>query len=216
MFTYAVAGLVSRLPVGALEINALAMGPCDSATSAVEARVVSPCASGLVLTRVPARVHTDRPLELELTAIGLGPSVDVAESVASWICAHTLLQISIEGPGQPQEAVSLRVKARPSEGGWIARALVHPAAWADAASVTVVSLSLAGWPLPCDCLPAILRVGFNHAPAPTGAVFAAARTGNLPALQAAIDAGGSTEEADEVRGWGSRNHGVSNGGDRKA
>ena len=68
----------------------------------------------------------------------------------------------------------MRVKALPSSSGWIARALARPAAWADAASIAVVSLALGGRPLPCDC----------H-----------------PALQAALDAGGSTEEADEVRSY---------------
>ena len=38
----------------------------------------------------------------------------------------------------------------------------------------------------------------NHSPAPEGAVFAAAWAGNVASLQAALDAGGSTEEADEV------------------
>ena len=36
----------------------------------------------------------------------------------------------------------------------------------------------------------------NHRPAPLGAVWAAADAGNASALQAAISAGGSTEEAD--------------------
>ena len=44
----------------------------------------------------------------------------------------------------------------------------------------------------------------NHAPAPEGAVLAAAEAGDVPALQAALDAGGSTEEADEVREGGRR------------
>ena len=113
-----------------------------------------------------------------------------------------LLSIAVEVPGQPQVAVSLPVSARVSGSVWIARALVSPTTWADAVSVTVVSLSLAGRPLPCDCLPAILRVGYNHAPASAGAVFAAAKAGDVPAQQAALDAGGSTEEADTVRGRG--------------
>ena len=91
------------------------------------------------------------------------------------------------------------VKARPSGGGWIVRVLVRPAAWADAAFVTVHSMSLAGRPLLCDCLPATLRVGYNHAPAPDGAVYQAAQAGDVVALQAALDAGGSTEEANNVR-----------------
>ena len=69
-----------------------------------------------------------------------------------------------------------------------------------------MSLSLVGRPLPCDCLPATLRVGYNHAPAPMGAVYGAAKAGEVPALQATLDAGGSTEEAEEVcwerHAWG--------------
>ena len=113
---------------------------------------------------------------------------------------HACLAIAIVLAGQPRGEVPTRVKARLSGGGWTARALASPSAWADAVSVTVVSLSLAGRPLPCDCLPATLQVGYNHAPAPAGAVFAAAMAGDVPALQAALDAGGSTEEAGEVCG----------------
>ena len=87
-----------------------------------------------------------------------------------------------------------------SGGIWVIRALIRPAAWAEAASVTVVSLSLVDRLLSCDSLPATLRIGYNHAPTPTGAVLEAAKAGDAAALQAALDAGGSTEEADEVRG----------------
>ena len=81
--------------------------------------------------------------------------------------------------------------------------MLLPGPWkADAASLTVVSLSLAGRLLPSDCLPATLPVGYNHAPAPAGAVLEAAMAGDVPALHAALEAGGSTEEACEVRGWG--------------
>ena len=201
LYTYAVTDLISRLPMGALEIPALGIEPFVSATSAVDARLVSPSASAraLAIANVPARVHADRPFEIELAANGLGPCVDAAESVASWISDHALLQISVEVPGQPQGEASVYVEARSSGGGWILRALIRPAAWADAASVTVVSLSLAGQPVPCDCLPATLRVGYNHAPAPDGAVYQAAQAGDVVALQAALDAGGSTEEANNVR-----------------
>ena len=185
-----------------LEIPALGMEPCDYAIAAVEARLVSPTASALALTRVPARVHADQPLEIELDAVGLSPGVSAAVSVASWISANARLHISVDVPGQRRREVFVHATACPSGSGWNARALIHPATWADAASVTVVSLSLAGRPLPCDCLPATLKVGYNHAPAPAGSVYAAAIAGDVAALQAALDAGGSTEEADEVRGNG--------------
>ena len=188
------------IPSKAFQVHNLAMAPFLSTTSAIEARLISQSPSDFMLNHVPICVHVNRPLELELASIGLGAGADVAESLASWISTHALIQISVEVPGHPRREVSVLVKARPSKGGWIVRVLVRPAYWADAASVTVVSLSLAGQPLPCECLPATLRGGYNHAPAPEGAIFAAAWAGDVPALRVALDAGGSTEEADTVRG----------------
>ena len=182
-----------------VEIITLGMEPCDSATSAIKARLVSPSASNFVVSRVPLRVHADRPLELELTAVGLGAGAGVAVSIASWISAHARLVIAVSMPGQRRGVKSVPVTARPSGGSWIIRALARPSAWADAVSVTVVSFSLAGRPLTCDILPVTLRMGFSHAKTPAGAVLKAAKAGDGPALWAAIEAGGSTEEAEAVR-----------------
>ena len=44
--------------------------------------------------------------------------------------------------------------------------------------------------------------GVDPSPAPVGAVLKAAQAGNVSALKAALDAGGSTEEATEVRRYG--------------
>jgi len=90
------------------------------------------------------------------------------------------------------------LSVQPILGGWIARALILPATWADETFVAVSSISLAGRPLPGDSLPATLFIGYNHVPAPSGAVFNAALAGDVVALQAALDAGGSTEETNEV------------------
>ena len=199
------AAQASTNPSDASEIPDMTIAP--SATFAIETRLVSTCASEFALSLVPSLVHANRPLEVELTAIGQGAGAGAAESVASWISAHALLQISVEAPGHPGEEVSVLVKARPSGDNWIARVLVRPAYWADATTVTIHSLSLAGRTVPCDCLPATLRVGYNHAPAPEGAVFAAAKAGDVRALEAVIEAGGSTEEADEVRGGQGGTHG---------
>lgn len=194
--------LACSIPAEAFEIPDMTISPFT--TSTIEARLVSPSASEFELSRVPRRVHSDRPLELELVAVRLGAGAGAAVSVASWIFAHARLTITVDMPGQPGGAVVLHVNARPSGGGCIIRALVHPSAWADAATVTVVSLSLAGRPLHSDCLPATLQVGYNHtltiAPASAGAVLSAAKAGSVPALWAALEAGGSTDEADRVRG----------------
>jgi hypothetical protein len=46
-------------------------------------------------------------------------------------------------------------------------------------------------------------VKFNHAPAASGHVTAAAKAGSVPRLVRALERGGSTEERDEVRDCGS-------------
>ena len=200
LIAHTVVGLVSKLPLVPLTIPVLGMGLCESATSAVKARVISPTESILAFTKVPGRVHADRPFEIELSAVGLGLVAGAAVSIARWLSSHARLTITVEVAGQPRAEVILTVTAHLSCGSWMARALVRPASWADAASVTVVSLSLEGQPVPCECLPATLPVGYNHDPAPTGEVYAAAKAGNVAALHAALDAGGSTEEASWVRG----------------
>ena len=134
--------------LGMLENPALCMEPCVWST----ARLVSPSASTLALSRLPGSLHADRPLEIELACKGYDSSGSASTaSVASWLSAHA--RLSVEIGGQP---LSAPVSVRPSGGGWMARALIHPGAWCNAFSVSVVSLVVAGRPLPCDCLPATL------------------------------------------------------------
>ena len=128
-----VAALASTFPPVPLEITELEMSPYDSLTSSIAAQLVSPSASALVLSRVPLRVHSDRPLEIELTDVGLGARMVAAASVARWILAHARLVIDVDVAGQSRLFHSLPVSSRPSGGGWIARALTRPATWDDAA-----------------------------------------------------------------------------------
>lgn len=197
------AALTSVLPAGPLEIHDLDVEPHNSPTSAIEARLISPSASALVLTRLPRRLlpAADRYLKFKLADVGLDTSASGAASVARWICSYVLLSITVEVAERRHVSYCVPVTARRSDDGWVARALIRPETWSNAASVTVVSISLAGRPLSKGLqVPATLQVGYNHAPAPAGAVLAAAEAGDVPALQAALVAGGSTEEADYVRG----------------
>ena len=198
-YTHAALESEVTIPVGPREIPELGMGLCDHISSSVDLRLVNPSPSSLCITRVPSDFYADRPLMIELAVAGLCVDSTMAASVARWLSTHILVNITVDTTGRPRASFTVPVSARPSRGGWIARTLLRPLAWADAASITVVSLSLAGLLLSCDCLPATLRPGYNHAPAPEGAVLKAARAGNVRSLQAALDAGGSTEEVDEVR-----------------
>ena len=196
-----VAALVSSTSIGPIEIPTLVMLPCDAATSAIEASVIRPLATAFLWNHMSGRVHTDRPLEINVTAAGIERGVGATALVARWLSAHALLTIEIDvEAGQDRASYTSPLTTRQSAGGWLARAIISPSAWANAASVTMVSITLAGRLMSCDCLPSTLLVGYNHTPAPAGAVLEAARAGDVPALQAALEAGGSTEEADAVRG----------------
>ena len=185
--------------MGPLEVPALDVELRQSPSSAIDACLVGLSTRALELIRVPPLVLADRPLEIGLAAFGPHVGACAAASMTHCLSTHALLLIVVEFTGQSCATLSVPVAVHSAGDGWVARALIRPAAWADVASVTVVSLSLAGRPLMSDLLPMTLRVGYNHSPAPSGAVLAAAMAGNVLALEAALAAGGSTEEADEVR-----------------
>ena len=138
----------------------------------------------------------DSTLEIKLEAIGLGAGAVAIVTVSRWISTHASLSIDI--CGKSRATYSVPVSARPSGDEWIALALLRPVVFADATPMTLGSILFAGQPLPFYRLPATLRVGYNS-PTSAVAVYEAARDGIIPAQQAALDAGGSTEEADTVR-----------------
>ena len=193
-----VASVVSALPAESVEIPKLNLEICRSPESIVEARLDCPSSSAFCIVSVPSVALANRPLEIGIAAID--QPLSAVASFTQCITCHAMLSIVVQVDGQSLAPHSVPVIVRSCGDAWIVRALINPTSWATAACVTVVSLSLAGRPLPCDCLPATLRVGYNHAPAPAGAVLASARAGDVAALQAALEAGGSTEEAPQVRG----------------
>ena len=183
---------------GPLEITEVAVEPSQSLPSAVGAHIVSPSVGSFVLS-MPSVVLAHRPFEVVLSRTSPCPGDHASVSVACCLITHAQLSVTFKTQSRGLVCELVSISVRPSGSDWIARALIRPALLADAVVVTVDSLALAGRPLTCDCLPVTRGVGYNHAPAPVGAVYRAASAGNVPALQAALDAGGSTEEADHVR-----------------
>lgn len=203
------AALTITLPIGPIEIPQLHAQSSQNPTPTVEALIVCVSAYAMIptITRVPRIVLADKPFEIELGVAALEPGADetasawAARTISCYLSNLAMLSVVIDSEGQVPSLLDVPVAVRHTCGGLIARALVRPSAWADAASVTVASLTLAGRSLPCDCLPATLRVGYNHAPAPKAAVLVASKRGDVPALRGALDDGGSTEETDEVCAW---------------
>ena len=175
------------------------MHPCQPSASLLEGCLFSPFASAIVLDRVPSVLLADRPLEIMLSR-SIDRSETLAIDIADCISTHVRLHIVVETSNTWRLSISAAVSMRPSNEGWIARALVRPGLWSDAVSVTLVTITLAGRSMQCDGLPSTLRTCYNHTPGPAGSVYEAAKAGDAAALQAALDAGSSTEEADEVCG----------------
>lgn len=198
-FAQAAVALSSTLQVSPLEIPELVMEPHRSVTGAVEAQVRSTSVTDIVLSRALPVVLADRPLEIEFAYSGPRPGASATASIATCLSANALLAVIYETQDRARVPDIVQVSARVADGEWITRALVCPASAAGADSFTVVSVTLAGRPLPNDCLPITMRVRYNHSPTPFGLVAAAANSGNVSLLTEALEAGASTEEADEVR-----------------
>lgn len=189
------AASASALPACPLEIPFLGIEPCRLASATIQACLNSPSVNAIRLVRIPCTALADRPLDIRVALPGVCAASN--DTVARVISANAYVTVVAGTVGLCSVPISVHPWTRSD--GWVFRVLIRPASWADAASVTVDSISLTGRPLPCDGLPATLRVGYNHtAPAPAAAVLTAAKAGNVAALQFALDDGGSTEEADEV------------------
>ena len=180
------------------EIPVLHMGP---PTSTHEGCLASPVLDDVVLSRLPLVVPAHRPIEFEFSLARRLPDVREVAEVARFISTNAILSVVPEVNGLACTRIFAPVSVYQSGERWVARAIIRPSEWSSATTLTVESLTLAGRQLPQRCLPATMRVGFNNAPAPSGEVLAAAKAGDLARLQAALVAGGSTEESDvPVRG----------------
>jgi len=186
--------LTSSFRVSPLEIPTLEFGVCGPSACTLEAYLISPSTNAVCVTRVPPVIRRDRPLDIELDIRGHHPDSYAAATVAHSFSVHANFVAILEGQAQ-SSSFTAQVSVFPSGERWIARVLTPPSSW-DNAELANVSITLGQQSLPCEVLQATIRVGYNHASAPAGAVLAAAKAGDGPALQAALDAGGSTEEAD--------------------
>ena len=72
----------------------------------------------------------------------------------------------------------------------------------DGSCVMIHAVWVAGVSVVLNELASSVTIGFNHAPAPAGAVIDAAVANDLPGLKQALGNGGSTEEIDRVSARG--------------
>lgn len=194
------ATIASTLPVGPLEVPDVDMRRFPVPSSPMEVCVASPSVIAIALAFKRALFVVKRPLEIKFTCMGLQLGTSVTESITRVLSINALITVSVELADQTRTAniFSVPISVRPAGDGCIARILVRPELWADANSVTVLSLSLAGRPVSCGSLPVTVPVDYNHRKAPNGETSLASKAGDVPAIKLALRAGESTEEADEV------------------
>ena len=189
--------LSSHFMNGALEVAEHEFVPSPLSPIGLRVDVASPYDILRVLPwRAPKILLPNQPLNIQLASPSIFPGAKCVASIARSLAAHLEIQLTFGD----NAALATRVSATVQEDGWDVRAVLHPSSWSDSPAITIGSLMLAGRPLLCPGLPATVQVGFRHAPSPAAAVHAAAVAGDVVALDAALMAGGSTEEADEVRG----------------
>lgn len=179
--------MVYALPVGPLEIPWIDLEWAASSIG-IEAVLISPSAGSVTVTHVPRIVHADRPLDIRFTAADLRVSANAATVVTQCISAHARICVVVLVEKGWYRGFPVPVSVRYAESSWIARALIRPASWAGALSVSVMPITLVRLPVPSACLPATLPVGFNHDPGPAGPVLTAAKAGDAPALLAVLEA----------------------------
>ena len=195
------AAFASATSEGPVEVPQLSIEPRQTSDFAIKARILSPSTYSLVVTRVPrVFLANNQPLEIHVSHAGSHSDASTAACLARSISAHARLALVVETKTKSSVKLTVETFMRPTNNsdGWVVRAQLCPASWANAASVSVASLTIADRPVPCSLFPASVRVGFNHASVAAGAVLAAAKAGDVTALQAALEGGGSTEEADKV------------------
>jgi hypothetical protein len=167
-------------------------------------------AEDVTLMPATARVGTEGPAIFVLASKGLAPlHEDVLEALAAGteVCAFLL----VAGPDFGEDAVSAPVYINVSVDGVLLFVAVPPGT-PEGSRVVINRVWVAGREVVLDELSSSITIGFNHVPAPAGAMIEATKAGNLSGVRAALDNGESTEQKDEVSqracerwgGWNAR------------
>jgi hypothetical protein len=182
----------SKLPNENVTANFESGGLIDSleedtilAPSSISAREVTLTAAGARVCTGPAVFHLapiySEPLQnCVLAALASGTEVIATLRIASI-----------------DEQVPVDIKAADALNCVLLTVSVSPGT-PDGSLVIINNVCVAGCAVNLNELLPTVTIGFNHAPAPEGAVYAAAKANDLPGLNAALRSGGSTEEKTEV------------------
>jgi hypothetical protein len=159
-----------------------------------------PPASSCLLSCLQKHVKAGRA-----AALALAPLADVIYDdldAAALATLTSLVQVSAELQqpdclGVPPAKLAVTYEPSVAHGG-VLLSVSAPSSAPEGSRVVIRRACVAGCDVALGEAPLEVVVGFNHAPAPEGPVYAASKAGDAPALVRLLDGGSSTEEKEAV------------------
>jgi hypothetical protein len=211
-----------ELPIAPVEPPDLALSRIDETGLGSISAATCPPTSCFLIAPLKMRVHPGRVATFVL-ALRAGSVCGADTAVLATLTSTAVVDVVLESPGVNETGqLSGRKRAREStkaatasaslaqllavtyepsvtHGGVLLNVSV-PASVTEGSRVVISRVSVVGCDVALGEAPLEVIVGFNHAPAPAGPVYAAAVVGDAPALMRLLDGGASTEEKDAVSG----------------
>lgn len=189
------------IPLDPVELTSIDI--LEHSESPSGARLYASSLSDSELT-VPTTLFHDQPFDMYLvpfseSSISMGPAS--AAAVDRAVSANMIVTLGLHFNATEEViTISTRISGNVFDSRLRIRVLQLPTLWAAVDHISLHEIRFAETVKWAGKLPANVRVGCNHSVAPECEVYAAAVSGNVAALWAALADGGSTEEANDVSG----------------
>lgn len=188
------------LPACPVETTSLALVDFPASQSALAKRVFAPCAlrPSHVFVDLPDIVLPGRPIEFALGVTNLHEGTPAPEITP---CLLRSLRVSVlvaTDTGQCRNDASCTVLKETARGALRVRVLLYPSLWTGAPALAIEALKISASSVASPHLPKTLVLRFNHERSSAGSLWAAASVGDVRGLEAALAAGCSTEETQDV------------------
>jgi hypothetical protein len=191
----------TKLPINANENVTTDVKPGDS-TDSLEADIIlaprSISAHDVALTPAAARVRAGTPAVFHVAPIS---TALLRECVLTALASGMEVIATLRIASPVDEELSVDVKTAVLRNCVLVTVAV-PFGTPDGSLVIINKVWVAGFAVLLNVQLSCVTIGFNHAPASEGAVYAAAAVGDVPGLFLAIHKGESTEQKDTVSSWG--------------
>jgi hypothetical protein len=195
--------ITTKLPINVNENVTTDVKPGDSADSLEDDTIFAPrsiSARDVALTPAEARVRAGTPAVFHLAP---NSSAQLQECILTALASgmEVVATLRIESPVDEQLSVDIEAAVTLN---CVLLTVAVPSVTPYGSLVIINNIWVAGCAVNLNDRLSCVTIGFNHAPASMGAVYAAAAAGDMPGLIVAIHKGESTEQMDTVSSRGVR------------